>query len=127
MPVQGMLGSESLQAGQRRHHGKDDKGCINVCTYPTTILPCHYYGLLIGNETVGNSQEAGRVVAESSSGAIGARTEIAGETEIQSGADEPTAVAFHCPLVGKGDRTWLELIEGDPAAVVLGKGGGGGS
>jgi hypothetical protein len=55
MPVQGMLGSASLQAGQRRHHGKDDKGCINVCTYPTTILLCHCYGLLVSNETVCNS------------------------------------------------------------------------
>ena len=60
----------------------------------------------------------------SPSGAIGVRTQVAGEAEIQGGANQPTETALDRPLVGKSDGTRLERIVGNPAAGVLGKGGG---
>src|SRR5712691_3025820 len=68
--------------------------------------------------------EAGRVEATSTSGAIAGRTQGAGEAEVQGGADEPTETAVDIALRGERNGMGREFIMRQPPAWVFEKRGG---
>ena len=68
--------------------------------------------------------EAGRVIARTTAGAVGCRTQGAGEAQVQGGTDEPAEATVDVALRRQGNGMGGEFIVRQPAARGFGKRGG---